>query len=1065
MDPGNQTGSCYGISTHKSRPEPMNNSVIQQSMRQVIRLSVILLLLGSMLESYGQESVVFRGYVYAASSNEPMEGIKVSAKHRKVQSVSTNAEGFFALPVEDSLTAGSMMLTFSYPGYQVKEQYGKLNDTLKVYLTRIGNYKVDHTLYFPYRDKKYSNLTGAVEKVELIPGSQVLSSNFEQLLQNSSARVISSSGAPGEGNAINIRGYGSIFADEKPLVVIDGQVLGNHRFAETSIDGFFHDPLINIDPRNIESITILKDATSTALYGAKASNGVILIKTKEAKVGKTEFDINSHVGTNFMNRRIPVISNAAYFKPYLLEQMYSNGFFKFDDYFIENPEFNQYYRYNNSTDWQETTFGLGNTAGVNVNITGGDAIAKYSLSGGYLRDEGSVNNTYYNRFNARFNADIDMAEWLTASANMGVTYSNGQLMQQGLSYANPVLTSLVKAPFLAPYLIDSMNVALPLTEDSDVLGFSNPYEVINSSEVTLSAYNFIGTINFNMQITDHLQANVRGSSERNKINEYVFIPNHGFYNNDYPNLNQVKKGISSFSRISSEFNLVYNNTYNEVHNLGAITGVRTYADEINQDIGTGVGTPSDEFKDLGTTLEDGRTKSGYQYLRKDLNAFAGISYNYREELFAEFSLSADASSNTGNETTPRINGVPVAFSPAIGLGWDLSDRMDLDYSKPINYLKIRLSGGQVANLGYNPYISKNYYMPNQYYTATGYIKPILENESLQWERTNKVNVGADMAFAKQKLFVSLDLYYHNTLDLLTSLNPDVVLGTEYWSNDGQLNTYGSELRATYRVVEKGAFRWQTNLVFSHYVSVINQMDKDLVYDFGAGQKIFGNGEPAGAFYGYEVVDVIASDAEADQLNLSHSNGSKFKAGDILFRDQDENGVIDDADKVSIGNPAPDFFGSWVNRIRFGQFSLMADISFVAGNELYNHTRRVLESMSGFENQSTATLRRWQIDGQETDMPTAVWGDPMGNSRFSDRWIEDGSHIRLKRITLIIHLNKWLKSANNSEIYITGINLLTLDRYLGYDPEFAYGSSILWEGIDYCKFPQNRSVMIGLKFRL
>jgi TonB-linked SusC/RagA family outer membrane protein len=1045
--------------------ETMKKPVILKPMRHLIIFSTVMILLSWSMESTGQEVAVLKGYVFAAENNLPMEGIQVSAKHLKGKSVSTDAAGFFALQVEESPKSSRIKLIFSYPGYQVKEQYAILNETIYVYLTKLENYSVDQIIYYPYEQKRQSNLTSAAERVEINPGSQVLSSNFEQLLQNSSARVISSSGAPGEGNSINIRGYGSVFAEEKPLVVIDGQVLGNHRFDATSIDGFYHDPLINIDPRNIEAITILKDAPSAALYGAKASNGVILIKTREAKVGKTEFDINSHFGTNFMNKRIPVISNADYFKPYLLEQMYGNGLFKFDDYFIEDPEFNQYYRYNNTTDWQETAFGYGRTAGVNLNVTGGDAIAKYSLSGGYLRDEGSVENTYYNRFNARFNADIDMAEWLTANANMGVAYSNGKLMQQGLSYANPVLASLVKAPFLAPFLIDSMNVALPLTEDADVLGFSNPYEVVNSSDITMSAYNFIGTINFKMQITDHLQGNVRGSSEMNKINEYVFIPNHGFYNNDYPDLNQVKKGIGSFSRTSSEFNLIYNNTFSEVHNLGALAGIRTFADEINQDIGTGVGTPSDEFKDLGTTLADGRTKSGYQVFRKDLNAFAGITYNFREKLFAEFNLSADASSNAGRETTPQINGLPVAFSPAVGLGWDVSELLGLGYNKPLNYLKIRLSGGQIANLGYNPYISRNFYLPKQYYTATGYVKTILENESLQWEKTNKINLGTDMSFARQKLFVSLDIYYKNTIDLLNSFNSDVVLGNEYWDNSGQLVTYGSELRATYRVLERGTFKWQTNLLFTQYISLINHMKRDLIYDFGTGQKIFGNGEPAGAFYGYEVVGVIASDTEADQLNLSHSNGSRFKAGDIHFRDQDENGIIDDADKVNIGNPAPDFFGSWVNRISFRQVSLVTDVSFVAGNEIYNHTRRELESMSGFENQTTATLRRWQVDGQETDMPTAVWGDPMGNSRFSDRWIEDGSHIRLKRITLIMRLNKWLKTSGTSEFYITGINLVTLDRYLGYDPEFAYGSSILWEGIDYCKFPQNRSVMIGLKFRL
>ena len=167
----------------------------------------------------------------------------------------------------------------------------------------------------------------------------------------------------------------------------------------------------------------------------------------------------------------------------------------------------------------------------------------------------------------------------------------------------------------------------------------------------------------------------------------------------------------------------------------------------------------------------------------------------------------------------------------------------------------------------------------------------------------------------------------------------------------------------------------------------------------------------------------------------------------------------------IGNPTPDVHGSWVNIFSYGQFSLLADISFNVGGQIYNHTRRILESMSGFENQSTATLRRWQVDGHETDMPTAAWGDPMGNSRFSDRWIEDGTYVRLKRITFTVSLGKWLKSLNNPEVYLTGVNLITFTKYLGYDPEFAYDSSILWEGIDYLLFPQNRTVMLGVKIGL
>jgi hypothetical protein len=315
------------------------------------------------------------------------------------------------------------------------------------------------------------------------------------------------------------------------------------------------------------------------------------------------------------------------------------------------------------------------------------------------------------------------------------------------------------------------------------------------------------------------------------------------------------------------------------------------------------------------------------------------------------------------------------------------------------------------------------------------------------------------------MLVSADVYYHNTIDLLNNTFTAIELGTQSWANDGDLNTLGSELTLKYRAYDGPAIKWNTELALGQYITQVANLDNDLIYDFGNGQKIFRNNKTAGSFYGYEVVKVISSDAEANALNLSHSNGTLFKAGDIQFKDQNWDGIIDDQDKVVIGNTAPDIYGSWVNKITYKQFSLLADISFVYGNQIYNHTRRELESMSGFANQSTATLRRWQVDEQETDIPTAAWGDPMENSRFSDRWIEDGSYVRLKRVTLAVNLDKWLRLFNNSEFYISGINLLTIDKYLGYDPEFAYGSSILWEGIDYCKFPQNRSIVLGVKFGL
>ena len=736
-------------------------------------LFIALFLFSAFSEVAAQEKKVITGFVYSSADNTALQGIKVSTKYRQVKSATTNELGLFEIKLSDTTKIRDFMFIFSYPGFETKEQYGGYKDTMRVYLTKIGDYSNDKSVYYPYDDKKQTTISGSVEPVNIEYSTQVMSATFEQLLENTTVQLTSTSGSPGEGRVIKIRGYSTIFADEKPLFVIDGQVLGNYHFDETAFEGFSPDPLINIDPRNIEAITILKDASTTAIYGAKASNGVISIKTKSAKVGKTEFDITGHFGTNFMNKRLPVIQNSESFKPYLLEQMYGNGKFIYGNYFIEDPSYVNYHKYNNVTDWQDYVFEPGTTAGANVNVRGGDAIAKYFLAVGYLHDEGSVSNTNYNRFNARFNSDIEISEWLTARANMGITYSNGMLMQQGLGFANPVRTALIKAPFLYPYVKDSNNVALPLTEDADVLGISNPYEIINKAEQSLGSYNFIGSVAFKIKLTKNLEANVQAGSELNKLNEYAFYPNHGFYNNEYPQYNQVIKGISSFSRTSTEANLKYFNTFNEIHNISGILGLRTNSDEIFQDIGSGVGTPSDEFKDLGTTIKDGRTKSGYQFNRHEFTNFLNVSYNYQETYFVDFSLAADASSNVSNKVEPKLFGVPMAFSPALGLACNMSEILGFNYNTFVNYLKIRTSFGQIANVVYNPYISKNYYAPTQYYTATGLAKPMLVNENLVWEKTQKLNFGLDLSLLNQRMFVSLDVYNHKTLDLLNNSNNQV----------------------------------------------------------------------------------------------------------------------------------------------------------------------------------------------------------------------------------------------------------------------------------------------------
>ena len=311
-------------------------------------LFTALLLVSTLPEVRAQEIREITGYVYSAADNTPLPGIKVSTKYRQVESETTDESGKFVIELRDSTDAKEYMLVFSYPGYEPKEQYGRPEDDMMVYMTLEGEYSVDKTVHYPYEGQKYSKVSSAVEPIKIEYSTQIMSASFEELLLNSTAQLTSSSGTPREGYAIKIRGYSTLFSDEKPLIVIDGQILSNYRFDETTIEGFFHDPLINIDPRNIEAITILKDASAAALYGAKASNGVILIKTKTAKVGETVFDITGHSGGRQMMKRLPVMQESEYFKTYLLEQLYGNPIFLYEDYFNENPSSPNYYRFNNA---------------------------------------------------------------------------------------------------------------------------------------------------------------------------------------------------------------------------------------------------------------------------------------------------------------------------------------------------------------------------------------------------------------------------------------------------------------------------------------------------------------------------------------------------------------------------------------------------------------------------------------------------------------------------------------------------------------------------------------------
>ena len=390
----------------------------------------------------------------------------------------------------------------------------------------------------------------------------------------------------------------------------------------------------------------------------------------------------------------------------------------------------------------------------------------------------------------------------------------------------------------------------------------------------------------------------------------------------------------------------------------------------------------------------------------------------------------------------------------------------------VDRLNLRASFGITGNDNIDGMYGYSYLSGVNYLgSAVGLKLANLANSALKWETTRKWNVGVDLAFLNDRLGISVDYYQHRTKDLLTWKQADTETGLEdFLQNGGELSNKGIEIAFSAKVLDTKPFKWNTEIGIARYRNEITALpDGDYTTEILGGEVLTSVGRPAGVFYGYEAHGVYVTEAEARVAGLRIQNEdasySTFHAGDVRFADLHADGVLDDKDKTVIGDPNPDFTGSWGNRFTMGRFALDLLCTFKCGGDIYNYQRQTLESMSGTFNQTQAVMNRWRYEGQVTDMPKAVYGDPMGNSRFSSRWIEDGSFFKLKDVRLSY---RW--PINN--IYIQGVtfwagasNLLTLTKYLGPDPDVSMQSGVLYQGIDNGLLSHGRSYQIGVKLNL
>ena len=1044
-----------------------------------------------------------KGIVVDAASKAPLSGIRVQALNNFLYAAMTDEQGEFTINVP---TFATSLYVFA-PSY-LSQQVG-IGDGKKTILVTM----------IPDKFKPmYENGTNVTSHAEaLVENTTAYSAETE--IENSigaDIHAINRSGGPGYGAAMFIRGLNSLNANAMPLIVVDGIIRDMQEDRNTLHDGDYTNLLLNINPADIEKVQVLKNAT--ALYGAKGGNGVVLITTKRGRSMATRINANIGAGVTTIGR-LPDVMNAAQYRLYASEILGTHpdiGKYKDDFRFLNDDPSKYYYReYHNDTDWTKEVYHTAVTQNYNINVQGGDNVGFYNLSLGYTDAQSTARKNSFNRLSVRFNTDIEVIRKLKTRFDMSYSKLNRNVFDNGAPedfsaapVSSPTLLALIKAPFLSPYTYNNITGKLTstLSEADNFLAGLDSELTLGNPTALLSNGNAINknraeTMTFNtviaprFEFTQSLSLSATFSYTIDRTSQRYYRPKGGMPRFYIDGIGRVESLVGTmFSKQTSVFadaRLQYTKQLGG-HFVDVFGGFRYTSFSFDDN------TPEGE-RSSGTNDKQPNISADMTYVNvvgiadawKSMTWYANLDYNYRNRYFAQLTLSAESSSRFGkNSSGLKLCGVKWAIFPSVQLGWALTNEAWFPRTKALNYLLVKAGYDLSGNDNISNFAAR---------TSFGVVKYLgdltaaqlnnIGNDEITYEKTRRVNFGLQSYWLDNRLGVSFDYYLNHTSNLLTlkTFENPIAGINNYWSNGGSLDNTGFELTVTGKPVITKNFNMEVGASMGHYVNKIKSLpNDDKIYlngklsAQGYTSSIYGTeniativGYEAGSFYGYRFEGVFATDAEASQagkdgyLYMTDHTGAHlpFKAGDARYADLNGDGAISEADKTIIGNPNPDIYGNIFTNITWKNLSLFVGFNYSLGNDVFNYQRSVLEGGNNFYNQTVTMTNRWRYDGQVTDIPRATFGDPMGNSRFSDRWIEDGSYLRLKtlRLSYKVPVNfSWLQGL---QVWAEANNLFTVTRYLGGDPEFSVSNNVLYQGIDAGNVPLSRSFSLGLKINL
>ncbi len=1007
----------------------------------------------------GQDRVI-TGKITTSEDGVVIPGASVLVKGT-ARGTASDAQGNYSI----SVPSGKVTLVYSFIGSTTQEIEPGNQSAINVVLVSESR-QLSEVVITGYGQQIKRDLTGNIAQVKAKDIENMPTPSVDQALQGKAAGVFVNSGGGklGQGVTVRVRGNSSISASSQPLYVVDGVPVTT---TSQSNYGGSTNPLADINPNDIESLDILKDASAGAIYGARAANGVVLITTKRGKSGKTSVSVNYQTGEATAARRLPFLNTAQYEKFYRQAAAYVDAL---DKVSVDDPNSNtqylfgpggflEYYSYGTygtpkqgDYNWQENAFQKAPMQQLDIQLSGGNDKTKFFMSGQYLDQTGTLIGNKLGRFSGRMNVDHQANNWLTLGLSMSLARTDNQRLPDDNAFSNPLQMAALTpfTPFIDP------NTNLPAGAppgDVNIPLYYNPVLSVNYAKFVQTSYRNLTNAYAQMNLLPGLRF-------RSEIGIDVLNQNEEGYFQSQTVRNQTRaaNGIGqNFGTFVTNYNTNNFFSYSKsfgTHNIDATVGMSFQQSQTKRNFVEGTNFPSDSYRKIASaaTKSDGTsTETNFRFL----SYFARANYRFNDRYLLGVSARIDGSSRFGANSR-------YGFFPAASAGWVISEEGFLKNNRIVSFLKLRASYGLTGNAEVGDFPQLGLFQGDAGYVGAAGQRPAqIANPDLKWESTRQADIGLDFGLLNNRISGEIDYYVKNTTDLLLQVNVPGTTGfARQFRNVGALENKGFEfVLNTQNAV--GQFKWNTSFNIATNKNRVTNIQGQIIEGGISNMNRVTEGQPIGVFFTREYAGVNPANGDA----LFYKNTTN--ADGTLDRTTVTNNGYNSAQRVVVGNPNPKFVGGITNTFSYKGLDLSVFFNGVFGNDVNFYGVGQYSSANGIyeDNQTTDQLDAWTPDNRNTIVPQARYLITNG-SQPSSRYIYDGSYVRLRTLTFGYTLPKSLINRiklDRVRVYVSGMNLATFTKYKGWDPEVNSDSftSNFAQGNDFYTPPQPRTLLVGL----